>query len=249
MQVSSSGPATASSSAATGLSAVTPVSRPPSAAGSDGSSNCTTTGVSSRRASSARCAPTPSPSDAARSRSAPASVIARWPLASSSPAARVIGPGACTLTTRPPPRRPAVSQASSRASMSSSRKLIGPPRHRAWPSGDAVPARHRVDGHVDQQRAGPAEHVGAHSPGGQFDDVGHRVRQFADDHLGGLPRRGTGPGSDAGGLRKDVGENTHPATVFDVTSRTRWQGWVPVARRYYSEESRKGAFRCGRSRD
>ena len=123
-QVSISAPATVSSSGATGDSAVTPISRPPSAADSDGSSNCTTTGVSSRRASVARCAATPSASDAARSRSAPGSVIARWPLNSSRPAASVIGPGACTLTTRPPPRRPAVSQASSRASMSSSSRLM-----------------------------------------------------------------------------------------------------------------------------
>ncbi|CKS79314.1 Uncharacterised protein [Mycobacterium tuberculosis] len=77
MQVSSSASATVSSSGATGLNAVTPVSRPPNAAGNDGSSNCTTTGVSSRRASAARCAATPSASEAARSRTAPGSVIAR----------------------------------------------------------------------------------------------------------------------------------------------------------------------------
>ena len=71
----------------------------------------------------------------------------------------------------------------------------GPARHRAGPGGDAVAARHRVDGHVDQQRAGPPEQVGAHSPGGQLDDVGQRTRQFTDNDLGGLPRRGAGPRS------------------------------------------------------
>jgi hypothetical protein len=88
----------------------------------------------------------------------------------------------------------------------------GPARHRARPGGDAVPARHGVDGHVDQQRTGPPEHVGAHSPGRQLDQVGQRARQLTDDHLRRLPRRGAGPRSDAGSRC----ENTHPATVFDL---------------------------------
>ena len=41
--------------------------------------------------------------------SAPESVMARWPPGSSSFAASVIGPGACTFTTRFPPRSPAAS--------------------------------------------------------------------------------------------------------------------------------------------
>ena len=60
----------------------------------------------------------PSASDAVRSRTAPGSVIARWPLPSSSWAASVTGPGACTLTVRPGRGPPAFSHASSRASRS-----------------------------------------------------------------------------------------------------------------------------------
>ncbi len=93
-QSSSSPMATDSSTGCTGVMLVTPVSRPSSAAGNNGSSNCTTTGVSSRRATSARWAAIPSASDPARSRSAPASVMARWPPGSSNWAASVIGPGA-----------------------------------------------------------------------------------------------------------------------------------------------------------
>ena len=122
-QSSSSATATDSSTGCTGVRLVTPVSRPASAAGSDGSSNWTTTAQSSRRATSARWTATPSASDPARSRTAPGSVIARCPLASSSCAASVIGPGACTLTVRCAPRRPAFSHASSSASMSSASRL------------------------------------------------------------------------------------------------------------------------------
>ena len=68
-----------------------------------------------------------------------------------------------------------------------------PSRHRAGPSRHPVAAGHRVDGDVDQQRTGPPDDVGAHSPGGQLDQVGHRSAQLADDNLGGCSRGGTRP--------------------------------------------------------
>ena len=179
--------------AATGLSDVTPASRPATAAGNDGSSNCTTTGVSSRRDTDARCAATPSASEAARSCNAPGSVIARCPLDSSSSAASVIGPGACTLTGRPLPRSPASSQASSSASMSSASRLADRRVTAPGRADQPVAARHGVDGDVDQQRAGAPDDVGAHSPGGQLDQMGHRGAQLADDDFGCRPRGRTGP--------------------------------------------------------
>ena len=226
-QVSSSAPATASSSAATGLSAVTPVSRPPNASGSDGSSNCTTTGVSSRRASAARCAATPSASDAARSRSAPGSVIARWPLASSSSAASVIGPGRLHLD-----HAAGTAQARDLPGLFQGVHVLveqadGPAGDRAGPGGDAVAARHRVDGHVDQQRARPAEHVGADSAGRQLDDVGQRIRQFADDNLGGLARGDAGPRSDAAGVAKGWAKTLTRQPYSTSHRRTVGRGCVP----------------------
>ena len=78
--------------------------------------------------------------------------------------------------------------------------------HRAAARRDAIAAGHRVDADVDQQRAGAADHVGSDAAGRQLHQMGQRV-QFADDHLGGLPRRRPGPGTDAG----RCGENTHSA--------------------------------------
>ena len=165
---------------------------------------------------------TPSASDAARSRSAPGSVIARWPLGSSSSAASVIGPGACTLTTRP-----LAAQAGGLPGLFERVDVLveqadGAAGDRAGPGGKPVAAGHRVDRHVDQQRTGPADHVGAHAARGQLDEVSQRAREFADDDFGGLARGDAGPRSDAGG----GGENTHRTTVFDVAPPAGRQGSV-----------------------
>ena len=130
---------------------------------------------------------TPSAREAVRSRTAPASVIARCPPVNSNWAASVIGPGAWTLTVRVPPRSPAFSQASSSASMILVEQADGPPHHRATARGDPVAARHRVDPDVDEQCTGPADHVGADASARQLDKMRQGV-QFTDDDLGGLPR-------------------------------------------------------------
>ncbi|SKV03588.1 Uncharacterised protein [Mycobacteroides abscessus subsp. abscessus] len=90
---SNSAVAVGTSTGCTGENMLVPDSLPSSAAGRDGSSICTTTGTPSLRDSVARCCARPSANDAATSRTAPGSVIARWPLGSSSSAASVTGPG------------------------------------------------------------------------------------------------------------------------------------------------------------
>jgi len=50
------------------------------------------------------------------------------------------------------------------------------------------------------------------------------IRQLADDNLGGLTRCRARPRSDAAAFAENAGENTHPATVFDVTPHGRSPG-------------------------
>ena len=80
----------------------------------------------------------------------------------------------------------------------------GPADDGAAAGSDAIPAGHGVDADVDQQRSGPADHVGPDAAGRQFDEMRKRV-QFADHDLGGFARRRPWPGPDAG----RCGENTH----------------------------------------
>jgi len=54
--------------------------------------------------------------------------------------------------------------------------------------------------------------------------MGQRAGQLADDDFGGLARRGAGPRSDAAALC----ENTHPATVFDITTGATGQGCLAL---------------------
>ncbi len=185
--------ASVSSIAATGLSAVTPVNRPAIAAGSDGSSNCTTTGVSSRRDTAARCSATPSASEAAMSLHGAEIGDRPMPVGQFQLGGQRDRPGRLNLD-----RSPAAPQTRDLPRLFQRVDVFveqadRPSRHRAGPGGQPVAAGHRVDGHVDQQRTGPPDDVGAHSPGGQLDEVGHRGAQFADDDLGRLARGGARP--------------------------------------------------------
>ena len=185
--------ASVSSIAATGLNAVTPVRWPAIAAGSNGSSNCTTTGVSRRRDTDARCAATPSASDAAMSLTAPGIGDRPVPVGQFQLGGQRDRPGRLNLD-----RSPAAPQTCDLPSLFQRVDVFveqagRPSRHRAGPGRHPVPARHRVDGDVDQQRTGTPDDVGAHSPGRQLDQMRHRAAEFADDDLGGLPRGGARP--------------------------------------------------------
>ena len=90
-------------------------------------------------------------------------------------------------------------------------KADRPSRHRAGASRQSIATRDGVDGDVDQQGSGAPDDVGAHSPGRQFDQMGHCRAQLADDDFGRRSRGRPGPRPDAGGGC----ENTHRTTVFD----------------------------------
>lgn len=86
-----------------------------------------------------------------------------------------------------------------------------PPAHRTRARSDPVSPRHGVDGDVDQQRPGPADHVGADAAGGEFREVGQPV-QLADNDAGRFAWRRARPGADAGGS----GENIHRLNVLET---------------------------------
>ena len=234
--------ATASSTGCTGDRPVTPVSRPSSAAGSDGSSNCTTTGHSSRRATWRGERPRPRPATRARSRTRAG--IGDRPVPVGQLQLRGQRDRARRLhLDRPvaPPRRPAFSHASSSASMSSSSRLTARRVDRAAARGDAVPARHGVDADVDKQGAGAADHVGADAPGRQLDQVRQRV-QFADDHLGGLtcdvPGQDPMPVAAAKSLTRPTVFDTARYALICGTART---ATMPAAVRPTGGDVRRGA--------
>ena len=85
--------------------------------------------------------------------------------------------------------------------------------HGTAPCGDAVTAGHGVDGDVDQQRTGPSDEIGPDSAGGQLDQMWQSM-QLPDHDLGGLPRRCTRPGSDAGAR----GEGAHGRSEITIVS-------------------------------
>ena len=124
---------------------------PASTEGNDGSSSCRTRRArGNRRQTSATCAAEASASDAAMSRTAPASASAGSPRGSSKPAARVHGPASCSLTGPVYPSPTSSSASRSRASRS-------PPDVRRGRAGDQPPARRlQVDVQVDST-ARPAE--------------------------------------------------------------------------------------------
>jgi hypothetical protein len=66
------------------------------------------------------------------------------------------------------------------------------PGDRAGVRGDAVAARHGVEGDVDQLGGGATDHVGPHATPGELNQV-WQMMQLADDDLGGRPWRSTGP--------------------------------------------------------
>ena len=177
--------ATGSSTGCTGEKLVTPVSRPASAAGSDGSSSCTTTGTSSRRAISARCS-----GDALGE-------AARQVADRSGVGDRAVAVGQFEVRRqRDRPGRLHLDGARAAAQTGPLPRLFErvdvlveqarrAAHHGASPGGDAVAAGHGVDADVDEQCAGTADQIGADAAGGQLDQVGQRV-QLTDHHFGGL---------------------------------------------------------------
>ncbi len=212
--------ANGSSTGCTGVKLVIPESRPASAAGSDGSSSWTTTGVSNRRATSARWI------DSAlgeRGRKiAQRTVIGDGPVSvgqfelsgQRDRTGRLHLDGAATAPQ--PGTLPGLFQ---RIDVLAEQALR-PPQSSAATTGDAVAARHGVDADVDQQGPGPPDQVGADSPRRQFHEV-RQVVQFTDDNFCGSAWLGAGPGTDTGGRwrrRSSVDAHARAMVALAMTS-------------------------------
>ena len=88
------------------------------------------------------------------------------------------------------------------------------PHVTARPLRDAPAARRRLHRHVDQERRGPADQIGAGPAGGKFGQVGE-VRQLAGHDPGRLRRVRSRHGTDAGGAPGQPRERPRAARVTE----------------------------------